>query len=485
MSRISRVVLPAKMRLCFMGLLSFSAVLGGFPGLDWEAQAQVVLSAGVNETYDDNIFLENGDGTPPPIVVDSQLTNPNATIIPPDQADGKKNSDFLTNLNFGASGAPSLVRGLQSTLAANVGGIFFADNSDYDRLTLNTDLELRSQKELLPDPFYVNLSSQIRSQANDSTVAQGTATRMTQVHYASLDAGVRGIDVTRDTKWGLGYRLGYTDFLGDFRFSDSADSNLGPYENRLQNQGSDYFSNGVSTSFDHTFSKQLTGSLGAALNDISFVNVDSSNSVNQSSSQLDRDEFVPSAKLRYQATKALSFDGSAGYNFTRYKDDPAPTTVFVVDQNGNQTPVVRSNSRDQDSFLFSAGSGYNLDAGTNFYLGVNQSTTPDLNGNRLITRAVTLNGTKTLTDRLRGNVSARYLQFNAGQSLTNSNDRYEFTLGLNYSVTTSVAINTGWTYANQQAANDNLSQRVLLSAEDYAVNRFFVGLSAGFLGIPN
>lgn len=466
-------------------LLAGTLLLSGLPQVVSNVQAQVILSGGVNETYDDNIFLETGDGTPPPIVLDSQLANPTSSGTVPEQVDGKKNSDFLTNVTLGASGAPHLMRGIQSTMGATVGGVFFADQTDYDQMTLNTDLTLRSQHELIPEPFYFNLGSQIRSQSNDSTIAQGTATRLTQVHYASLEAGAQNVTIAPSTTWGLGYRLAYTDYLGDFRFTDRADQNLGPYENRLTNQGSDYFVNGVNTTFDHNFSKQTTGGIGVALNDIIFTDVAGSNGLNNSASQLDRDELVPSARVNYQATKALSFNGSVGYNFTRYKEDRVPTTVFVTEADGTQTSFQQAGSKDQDSFLFSAGSGYTLDPGTNFFINANQSTSPDLNGNRLITRAVTLTGMKTLTDRLRGSLSGRYLQYNAGQSLQNSNDRYEMTLALSYSITPSVALSSGWTYANQQLGSNSLSQRAALSTEDYSVNRFFVGLSAGFLGIPN
>ncbi len=465
-----------------MRRVSFLALLIAI--LPASGQCQVVISGGVTETYDDNIFLESGDGVPPPIIFDSELETPETTLQLPETVDGKKDSDFLTDVQFTASGAPNLLRGLKSTLSGTVGAIFFADHGDQDRLTLNTDLNFQTTNELIPDPFFVAVSSSIRSQANDASVAQGTASRLTQTHYAALELGARNVQLMRDLNWGAGYRLGYSDFLGDFTFSDN-DDDLGALQNRFRNQGSDYLTNTVSTNFQDQFTKRLRGTLSFAFNHITFTKVETNDVVTTEEDQLDRTEFVPTAQLEYQVSDKVSVDGAAGYNFATFQEEQTPRTVTITNADGTQSTVLQARDKNQDSLIFSGGLTYAPTTATNFRVGANQYATVDIDGNRLVTRSVSLTGVHTLTDELRANASGRFLQYNISQDLDNPIDRYEFTLGLQYSITPSVALNGGWSYSTQIVDEGDLSQRVLLTAEDYTDNRFFIGLNAGFVGLLN
>lgn len=449
------------------------------------AEAQVVLSGGVTETYDDNIFLEKGNGLPPVILQDSQAGDPSLVLSAPTEADGKKNDDFLTDVHVGASGAPLLFRGVKSSMGATVGGIFFADQSDYDRATLNADLDLRSQKELIPEPFFVGVGTQIRSQSNNASVGQGTATRLSEVLYSNLDLGVRSVRVARDTTWGAGYRFGYVNYLGDFTFKSNPNDNLGPLGDRFRNQGSDYITNTVSTAFDEQISKRFSATLGVALTDFVVTDANSSGVVNSTSNDLDRDELTPSLTGRYIISKDFTADGSVGYNMTRYQNDRSSVQAVVINPDGTQTVINEGRSNNSDSFIFTAGTSYSPDPGTALRLGVDQTTTPDVNGERLITRGVTFSGVETLTDRLRGSLSARYLQYGVGSNLTNPTDRWEFTAALQYSITPSVSLNTGYQFADQSIEKNNLEQRAIFTTEDYQSNRIFLGLSAGFVGLEN
>ena len=199
--------------------------------------------------------------------------------------------------------------------------------------------------------------------------------------------------------------------------------------------------------------------------------------VNSTSNDLDRDELTPSLTGRYIISKDFTADGSVGYNMTRYQNDRSSVQAVVINPDGTQTVINEGRSNNSDSFIFTAGTSYSPDPGTALRLGVDQTTTPDVNGERLITRGVTFSGVETLTDRLRGSLSARYLQYGVGSNLTNPTDRWEFTAALQYSITPSVSLNTGYQFADQSIEKNNLEQRAIFTTEDYQSNRIFLGLS--------
>ncbi|MFN8389008.1 MAG: hypothetical protein U0136_01810 [Bdellovibrionota bacterium] len=461
------------------GALALLAVLA----FSRPASAQVVISTGIQEIYDDNIFLEDDKGVPPPFVVDSQLGDPNANVIPPKQVNGHPDEDFLTDLYVGVSGAIPLTPALKTSADVKVGAIIFADNSNQSRMTLDSTLDVLTEKSLLPDPYYVEAKNVVQSRASDITAADGTATRQSQTMITSLQLGVRDVKLGTDTKAALGYTFAYNDFLGDFTFSNSDEEDLGPFANRVKVRGSDYITNGLDGTIDHTLATNLDGGVFAGVTEYTFTNVESNDlQTTQDESDLDRLEAVTGLKSTYQVSQQVSVGGSAGVNYSHLNNRPDDVTVTVIDENGVATEVSRPGQQNDTSFIFGANVNYVPDVTSLLRLAVDQTRSTDVDGNQLITRSVSLDGSKAFGDRWKLAAGGKFLQFNVGSSLSRPTERYEFTLSTQYSLTESIALSAGWNYVDQSTDKDNLSQRLVYASEDYTGNRFFIGLTAGLVG---
>jgi hypothetical protein len=447
-----------------------------------KAQAQVVISTGVQEVYDDNIFLEDDKGTPPPFVLDSQLGTPGSTFIPPKQVNGDPDDDFITNLYVGVSGPIPLSPHIKSAGEVKVGGLIFADNSNQDRMTLDSTLSFATEKTLLPDPYYVEVQNTVRSQASDITAADGTATRQAQTMETSLGFGVREVQLGAATKGALGYRFAYNNFLGDFTFSNADEENLGPYEDRVKVRGSDYFTNSIDGTIDHDVTDKWKAGVFAGVHDYKFTHVESNDLEDRDASDQDRIEGTTGLKTSYQISEQVSAGASAGVNYSHLNTRPDDVSITIVDEDGTTTTVERPGEQNDTAFIFGANLNYAPDPASLIRLAVDQGRNTDVDGTQIITRTASLDASKAIGDRVKLAAGGKYLQYNIGSSLSNPTDRYEFTLSAQYSLTESLALNAGWNYVNQNVDENNLSQRLLFASDDYESNRFFIGLTAGLVG---
>jgi len=446
------------------------------------ASAQVVITAGAQEIYDDNIFLENDTGTPPPIVIDDSLSDPNLNIDPPKQADGDPDSDFITNVYLGFSGAVPLSEKIKTSAEGKVGVLIFADQSDETRFTVDTVLTADSDKTLIPEPFYVNSRVAIQSRSSDITAAEGTATKQAQTLVAALGLGARDIALAQDTKFGLGYTFAYNDFLGDFTLKNKDNEELGAFKNRVEPRGSDYFTNGVDATLDKILNPQWAAGLFAGVTNYTFTNVDSNDLASKDEDDLDRTDGTAGLKTSYQISEQVSAGASAAVNLSHLKNEPDPIFVTVIDDNGETTQVLKDQDSDQVSLGYGANLNYAPEPLSLFRLAVDQSQQTDIDGDRIITRSVSLDASKAIGDRFKLGAGGRFLQFNVGDSITKPTERFEVTASIQYSLTENVALTAGWNYYNQRADEDNLRERFLFASEDYEGNRVFVGISGGLVG---
>lgn len=463
-----------------LGLMGLGLVgLGLVPGA---AEAQVAISAGVTEIYDDNIFLEDDKGVPPPFVIDDDLGDPNLVITPPEQANGDPNDDLITNVYIGASGAIPIGPAVKASAEGKVGGLIFSDNSDESRLTLDSLVKMATERSFLPEPFGAELSSRVESRSNDVTTAEGTATRQSQTHTAALDLGARGIELRPKLKFSTNYTFSYVNYLGDFTLKSKDSEELGPFEDRFEDRGSDYFSNYVGTNLDYDFTDKLAAGLYASVTDMEFTKVETNDLQQKEEDDLNRVDGATGVATRYQFTKDFMFDGRAGISLSHFKKQPEDIFINVVDTDGNITQLQREGDQDQTSFEFAGALNYSPSPAQTAQIRADQSQSTDVDGDRIISRSVAVSGLQGFGDRFKVLGSGRFMQYNIGDSITSPTERFDVTASLSYSVTQSVSVTAGWNYTKQSADEDNLEQTLLFNSDDYEGNRFFIGVEAGLVG---
>ena len=476
------MTIGARSSLTQMGLGLMGLGLVGLALVPGAAEAQVAISAGVTEIYDDNIYLEDDKGVPPPFVVDDDLGDPSVIINPPEQADGDPNDDLITNVYIGASGVIPLTPALKTSAEGKVGGLIFSDASDESRLTLDSLVKMATEKSFLPDPFGVELSSRVESRSNDVTTADGTATRQSQVHTGALDIGARGIELRPKLKFGTNYIFSYVNYLGDFTLNNKDTEQLGPFEDRYDDRGSDYFSNYLGTNLDYDFSDKLSSGLYANVVDMEFTNVETNDLDQKTEDDLNRLDGATGVSTKYQITKDFQVDGRAGVSLSHLKKQPEDIFFNVIDADGNVTQVQREGDRDTTSLEFAGALNYAPNPAQSAQLRVDQSQSTDVDGDRIISRSVSLNGLQGFGDRFKVVGSGRFLQYNIGDSISQPTERYDVSASVQYSLTQSISLTAGWNYTKQETDPDNLEQTLLFNSEDYEGNRFFVGIEAGLVG---
>lgn len=452
----------------------------GVPGI---AEAQVAISVGVQEIYDDNIFLEDDEGLPPPVVFDSDLVEPGFVLDPPEQADGDPDDDFLTNVYLSLNGTIPISPSIRTSAEGRVGGIFFADHDDESRLTLDTTLRITPEEILLPKPYVAAVQSKIESRANDITSATGTATKQTQQHIASLDLGVSNVELSASSRFSMLYQFSYTNFLGDFTFKERDSEELGEFNDRFDEKGSDFFTNTLSSTVDYDVTNDWVAGVYAGVTDRTFTNVESNDLVPKDEEDQDRVEGNAGVKTQYLISKEVKVGGLVGISLARFKEEREPQELTVVNPDGTTTQILREVDRNQEGLEFAADVTYTPDVTRSLVARVQQGVTADVDGDRLITRTVALNGVQAIGDRFRLNLGGLFVQYNIGDSLNNPTERFEVTAGASYALTQSLSLNAGWNYTVQDADEENIEESVLFNSEDYEAHRFFIGLEAGLVGL--
>ncbi|MCB0358530.1 MAG: hypothetical protein KDD44_02810 [Bdellovibrionales bacterium] len=442
-------------------------------GLAQSAAAQVVVSMGVEEVYDDNLFLESGnkrvvpEGFVPPegLTVDDIFTVDN---------DGKIDDDFITNVFVDISTAREL--GRYGTLSADVGfgALIFADLDDENRLTLDSLIQLDANREMLPNHLYASLNSDFNSGGANVAVAEGTAARQVQTHTATFAFGLENLPVANQLEGNLGYNLVRHDFLGEFVLSDRPD-------NRLEEEGSDFFANTLAGSLVYALNQTTDLDVSSNVTLYTFSTVNSNDNPDLTSEELDRFDYSVSTGIQHAFSERLQGSANVGVDFSTLVDTPMDEVIEVTNPDGTTTSIVQTPDDTSSSLAFSG----RLDAtpfdGTGASLVVVQSSGVDTDGSRIIIRSVGLNLSQDITDRLQFGAGGRYMQFDQGDSLSDSTDRYSLSTSLRYALTESLSLSAGWNYTNQDASGQ---EDITSRDQDYESNRFYVAINAGLVGIP-
>lgn len=445
-----------------------------------QAENELVITAGVQEMYDDNIYLEDDGG----VKLEQLNLDPNQSAdfvnSLPEQLNGKPNDDLITNLFFGVSGAVPLSSHLKTGAEAKLGALIFSDYSDESRLTLDASFATSAERSLLAEPFYADAKVALQSRANDISSASGTASEQAETLFTGFNLGARKIKIAPQTDFGLGYSFGYNDFLGDWLFSNNRDE-LGVYQNLLEPKGSDYITNAVETGVDYNFSEQFAAGVFANLTDYYFTSVDSLDLEQREKDDLNRDDAVIGLRSSYQPSKQVKAGAMAGVLISHLQNKPQDILVEVPGTQGEPIQVSRDGSQDDTSLVFNADLSYTPDEASQIRFSVNQVRQTDLDGQRLLTRGVNLEATRAIGERLKVVLSGKFLQYESGDSLSNPTDRFEVVTGLQYAITESLALGAGWNYSTQNA-DDSLQNRLDFENQDYEVNRFYIGLTGGLVG---
>lgn len=477
-----------KLFICSIQLLRITLFyLLSIPFYNSNALAQIALSLGAQEVYDDNIFLEDDNGMLSAEVQAFLATlteSERAQFTTPNHTNGKPDSDFITNLRLGAAGALPLSPQFQTSLDTTVGILAFANQSDETRLTLDSTLKFSSQPSLVPKPFYIELWSVFSSAQQNIGLAQGSAARLTQTHSAALVLGLRNGRLNSDTSYNFSYKLQRKDFLGDFTFSNNSASN-----NSLVNfnqQGADYFSNRVDVSFNRLLSPKTQAQIFTFVDYLSFTDVSSQFSAlnNSPNDQLDRINWSLGSQINYTLSNAFSINAGIGFDTSVFIDSPTTSTVNLVSDTGELVTVQVARDDQQTSLALNTGIVYLPTPETSLKFALRQSGGTNIDGQRIVTRIISLNGSQLIGDKTTLRASGRFTQFNNGSSLSNSGDRWELTLAGQFVLTEALTLSTGWNYSLQDAPGEAVDG-FLFNSNSYNVNRVFIAINTGAVGLPS
>lgn len=448
-------------------------------------EAQVAITLGVQEVYDDNVFLENDRRRPAPLVLDDALeadiADGDLSVFYSDQADGSPDDDFITNVFIAAAtDVPQLKNYADINLDGRIGGLFFADYDDQNRITLDGTVSVLISDLIIPQPYYIEYRSALRSDSGDIGVAQGTASRASETLDNTLSLGVRNWEVRRNTRFALGYTAAYHLFLGEFLFSDKDDR-------RFEEEGSDYHSHTVHSSLEYDVSNTtavgVRGSAGVQL----FTDVERNDALTDfedDEDQFNRTNGDAAFFVRYNPTAQLSLSGHAGIQLTSFHEDQEPRPETVIGPEGLPEIILVERDDSETSFVFGGSANYIFEPGTALLLGLQQEVGTDIDGQRITTRSTYANLTKGFGDRFRLDTGFTFVQFSTEEDLSRAIDRAEFSASASYQLTQSTALVLGYNYINQDSGDDSLEEFLRFRSQEYEVNRVFLSLNVGLVGLP-
>ncbi len=439
-----------------------------------QATAQVAVSVGVQEVYDDNIYLEDDREVPIREGIDP-ITGQPVQIVPQKNVDGKVNDDLISHPYLSISGAPNLTEHLTTSLEGKVGAFFFGEETDENRLTLDTLLDVSAAETLIPQPFYLNLSSSLNSNSQDITVAEGSSARQSETHTAGAQLGFRGYEFAPQTDWAAGYIFERHDFLGEFLFSDRA--------NREDEEGADYFRHGAETSVTRHVTPEFDVDVHGGVDYLDFTSVESNDPDEREDSELDRLDYNASVGFTYLASAEFQVDGEAGVNISDFTGDREPRTVLIRNPDGTESLVIEDSESNETSFEFRGGFTYTPAAGTALKGDASQSTGTNIDGDRLLIQNFSLDLTQRLGERYELYGRGAYLRFDEGDSLGTSTDRFELIASLRISLTESIVLSAGYAFARQEADEESTSLDFV--TDDYENHRAFIQLDAGLVGVTS
>jgi len=447
-----------------------------------EAVAQVAITLGVQEVYDTNIFLENGERSPNPFVlndaIEEDIADGQLSILGGPSSNGEEDSDFITNVFLGASGDFETFSSVaNSGWDAQVGLILFGEFSDLNRVTLDSNLRLNLSDMFIPKPFYVGSNISLSSQSQDISTAQGSSARSSQFLRASISSGINEFEIASSTFWGLGYTGSYNAFLGELFFNSDV-------SNEFQDQGSDSHTHFVNTSLSHQLSSRLRTGLTANGGISIFTNIDSNDSGGlEENRSLDRFTGEALWIVSYVASERLNFGANAGFNFASFVDEPEPFSRSFINEDGETETAIVDRDGSQASLVFGAGLSYVFQPGSVFSLNLSQERVTDIDGDLVTTRSLSSNITKSFGDRFTFNAGGSVIQFSSQDDLSNAIERFEASLSLNYLLTQSTSLVIGGNYTKQDVDDSSLGEALSFRTQDFDSSRIFIGLNTGFLGL--
>ncbi len=450
------------------------------------AEAQVAISLGVQQLYDDNVFLENDRRRPAPFVLndalDEDISDGDLSVYYSEQADGDPDDDFITNVSLDMStDLPQVEDYAEVNLSGKLGGLFFAEFSEQNRVTVDALFDARISDLIIPRPYMLSFSTELSSDSDDISVAEGTATRTTQSLTSVLRAGIQGMELSASNLFDLGYTGAYHLFLGEFLFSDNED-------NRFEENGSDYHTHTASTKLTHLLSQKLRvgidGSVGVHL----VTDVQGGDTL---SSLPDEDEDISDRTIgavnlftQYDASEKLKLGASAGVFHTSFHNDQGIRQRTVIGEDGMPTTIEFQRDDNETSLTFSGTADYIFEPGTLLGFAVRQEVGTDIDGDSISVRSVSLNGVKGFGDRVKLDGGLTFVQFSETDNVSNPSDRIEFSTSASYQLTQFSAIVLGYNFVDQSADEDELERNLRFRAQDYTANRIFLSVNVGLVGLP-
>ncbi len=466
-------------------LLSFSLILPFALELPL-AKAQVSISLGVQELYDDNVFLENDRRRPAPFVLngalDEDISDGDLSVFYSDQADGDPDDDFITNVSIDIStDVPQVADYADVNLSGKLGGLFFAEFSEQNRITVDALFGARLSDLILPRPYMISLSSEMSSDSDDISVAEGTASRTTQSLTTVLRAGIQGMQLSSTSLFDLGYTGAYHLFLGEFLFDDDED-------NRFEENGSDYNTHTASTKYTKILSPKLRAGIDGSIGVHLVTDVEGGDSLSKVPDEEDdlANRTNGSANLftQYDASEKLKLSGSAGIFLTSFHNDQGIRETTVIGKDGEPITISSQREDDETSFTFSGTADYIFEPGTILGLAVRQEVGTDIDGDSISVRSVSVNGVKGIGDRIKLDGAFTFIQFSETDNVSDPSDRVEFSTSASYQLTQFSAIVLGYNYVTQSADENDLERDLRFRAQDYEANRIFLSVNVGLVGLP-
>lgn len=438
------------------------------------ATAQVAITLGVQEIYDDNIYLED-DSNSLPEILSNPLTRPEEiTDEDIERLDGDPNSDFITASTLALSFAIPTGKFLKTGAQGTVGSLMFADKNSENRITLDSNVLIESTKELLGETMFFNLSSEFDSQSNTISVAEGSVARQAQSHTAQFQTGAKGWAVTDQISLDLFYTLMRYDFLKEFTLNDERNDSL------IKAQGADYIKNALDFGIKKEFSDRLSGKITSGVEYLSFMDsgdanvVDGQEDIQIPAENLNRINYDLGTSLDYELSQLFKISTHVGLESSYFdnKNEDSSNGVITDDEDSNT------------SLAYGISASYTPDLKTVLSSGIEQASGTDSSGARVLARTASLNASRKLTDAISFLLGGRFMQFDNDDSLSKSTDRYELSTTLTFSLTESLVLSTGMNYAHQ-SKDDNAIGDILSSyaSDEYESTRLFVAISGGLVGI--
>ncbi len=424
------------------------------------ALSQVTITLELEGMYDDNIYLENGREINLQVPENSSLSKSQKEAI-----DGKKNNDFIFNPSISLAGSFTENENIETSFDASIATLIFSKNSDNSKILLDSYLALSSTENLLQKPWFFTLSSKLDSQSNNIGIASNSPARQNESHTASFTFGIENLELSNNFSLFSHYNLVRYDFLKGFAFKNEKDRPL------KDEEGADYFKNSIYTELRHQTTEKLLTALSLDLGYTDFTAKKRNNTSSEENNEI--------------------YNGSN--DFDRYNYNPKLIATYAINQltslstyigaDGDYTPEAKKN-KNQISLSYGGIISYIPEEDTSIELEIKQSSSTDIDGERIITRTARIDANYDFNYYTYLTLGARFLEFDNGDSLSKSTTRYELNSAINIALAESIALSFGYSFIDQDAKDSDTLTTSYFN-DSYTVNRIFIGISGGIIGLNN